>query len=300
MRKIRKAVFPVGGLGTRFLPATKAMPKEMLAVVDKPLIQYAFEEALAAGIEEFIFVTGKGKSAIEDHFDHSPTLEQALRDRGQIVELEQLEALVPTTWQIAYTRQIKPLGLGHAVWSARHLIGEEPFAVLLADDLIYGGKSCLAEMVEAYSSHEGNYVAIMEVPENETHRYGIVRPGQPYEAEQIVAIEGMIEKPLRNPPSNLAIIGRYILQPEVLEIIDSLKPGAGGEIQLTDALVELLERRPFYGVRFSGQRFDCGSKVGLLKASLHVALQRPELTQEIQEELEYLLTQYRGGMEKCA
>lgn len=295
LNKIRKAVFPVGGLGTRFLPATKAMPKEMLAVVDKPLIQYAVEEALAAGIEEFIFVTGKGKTAIEDHFDHSPELESILKDRGHVVELEKLEKLLPSAWQIAYTRQLKPLGLGHAVWSARSLVGDEPFAVLLADDLIIHGRPCLAEMVEAYEKEPANYLAIMEVSPQETHKYGIIEPGSD---GREVKINGMVEKPKSNAPSNLAIIGRYILAPQVFEILSHQGPGAGNEIQLTDALKQLLQLQPFYGYRFSGQRFDCGTKLGMLKANLHVGLSRPELAGELREEMLSLLEQ--KGLEQCA
>jgi UTP--glucose-1-phosphate uridylyltransferase len=299
LSRIRKAVFPVGGLGTRFLPATKAMPKEMLAVVDKPLIQYAVEEALAAGIEEFIFVTGKGKTSIEDHFDHSPELEATLKERGHFVELEQLETLLPSAWQIAYTRQLKPLGLGHAVWSARNLVGDEPFAVFLADDLIVSGRPCMSEMVEAYEKAQGNYVAIMEVEDKETSKYGIIDPVPGFETGPLVAIQGMVEKPKDNPPSNMAIIGRYILTPQVFEILSTQEPGAGNEIQLTDALKELLDVQPFYGYRFSGQRFDCGSKIGMLKASLHVALQRPEMAGELREEMIRLLELERE-LKKCA
>jgi UTP--glucose-1-phosphate uridylyltransferase len=299
MNKIRKAVFPVGGLGTRFLPATKAMPKEMLAVVDKPLIQYAVEEALAAGIEEFIFVTGKGKTSIEDHFDHSPELEEALRSRGRVVELEALDNLLPSAWQIAYPRQLKPLGLGHAVWSARKLVGDEPFAVFLADDLIVSGRPCMSEMVEAYETRPGNYVAIMEVSDADTSKYGIIEPVRSSLADSVVAIKSMVEKPKENAPSNLAIIGRYILSPQVFEILNNQKPGAGNEIQLTDALKQLAEEQPFYGCRFSGQRFDCGSKIGMLKANLHEALQRPEMAEELKLEMLRLLQQ---GQEtkKCA
>lgn len=300
MSRIRKAVFPVGGLGTRFLPATKAMPKEMLAVVDKPLIQYVVEEALDAGIEEIIFVTGKGKSAIEDHFDSSPILEKALRDRGQVVELEELQDLVPEKWQIAYTRQVKPLGLGHAVWSARHLIGNEPFAVLLADDFILGGKPCLAEMIEAYEQLQGNYLAVMEVKSEETRKYGMIKPVGEFNDENVISIEGMIEKPSHSPPSHYAIIGRYILQPEVLDILAHLKPGAGNEIQLTDALVELLGTQAFYGYRFSGRRFDCGTKEGLLKASIHAALQREDLAEAILKEIDTIVQTKNQELHLCA
>lgn len=293
MRKIKKAVFPVGGLGTRFLPVTKSMPKEMLAVVDKPLIQYAVEEALAAGIQEFIFVTGKGKTSIEDYFDHSPELEQALKDRGQVVELENLNTLLPSAWQIAYTRQLKPLGLGHAIWSARHLIGEDPFAVFLADDLIVSGRPCMMEMVEAYEAKPANYLAVMEVAENETSRYGIIEPISSGFENNLIAIKGMIEKPKANPPSHLAIIGRYILDPQVLKILDTQKPGSGGEIQLTDSLLALLQTQDFYGVRFSGKRFDCGSKIGLLKASLHEALKRPDMGGELYQEIKSILENHK-------
>ena len=290
MARIRKAVFPVGGLGTRFLPATKAMPKEMLAVVDKPLIQYVVEEARAAGIEEFIFVTGKGKTAIEDHFDHAPELEATLEARNQHDDLQALRDIIPPEGQIAYTRQMKPLGLGHAVWCARNLVGDEPFAVLLADDLILSQRSCLKQMMEAYEQTAGNIVAIMEVAPDQTSRYGIIEPQG--ENGSIISIKSMVEKPApENAPSNLGIIGRYILQPQVFDHLDKKQLGAGGEIQLTDALAAMTKTHPFYGCRFSGQRFDCGSKLGMVRATLQVALEHPDLKDDVLNELQAMVAQ---------
>ncbi|HJT06570.1 MAG TPA: UTP--glucose-1-phosphate uridylyltransferase GalU, partial [Stellaceae bacterium] len=235
---IRKAVFPVGGLGTRFLPATKAMPKEMLPVVDKPLIQYAVEEAQAAGIEEFIFVTGRSKTAIEDHFDHSYELETTLKERGKNAQVIAVNSWMPRPGQIAYTRQQVPLGLGHAVWCARNLVGDEPFAVLLADDLILADKPCLTQMVDVHKETDGNVVAVMEVPREHTNRYGILDVEQ--DDGRLVKMRGVVEKPEpAKAPSNLSIIGRYILQPEVFEHLARIGRGAGNEIQLTDALAEL-------------------------------------------------------------
>jgi len=284
MQKVKKAVFPVGGLGTRFLPATKALPKEMLPVVDKPLIQYVVEEAQKAGIEEFIFVTGRGKSAIEDHFDHSFELERTLEDRGKEVTLKDLDGLVKIPGSIAYTRQQDPMGLGHAVWCARHFIQDEPFAVLLADDFIYGGKSCLQEMVETYEEQGGNVVALMEVADKDVHRYGIAKAN--VKNDKLWTIQDVVEKPsLGDAPSNLAIIGRYILQPSVMKHLGKHQKGAGGEIQLTDAMRLQMGQTPFHGMRFEGRRFDCGSKEGLLLASLNVALDREDLADSIQQEL---------------
>jgi UTP--glucose-1-phosphate uridylyltransferase len=282
-QRIRKAIFPVGGLGTRFLPATKAMPKEMLPVVDKPLIQYAVEEAQAAGIEEFIFVTGRSKTAIEDHFDHSYELEATLRERGKDAQIAAVNSWMPRPGQIAYTRQQVPLGLGHAVWCARNLIGDEPFAVLLADDLILAETSCLKQMVEAQSKAGGNMVAVMEVPHEYTNRYGIVDVAR--DDGRLVAVKGVVEKP--DPaaaPSNLSIIGRYILQPDVFDRLARIGRGAGGEIQLTDALAELIRGgKPFHGLRFDGKRFDCGDKVGFLEANIAFALARPDMTDAVRE-----------------
>ncbi len=285
-QRIRKAIFPVGGLGTRFLPATKAMPKEMLPVVDKPLIQYAVEEAQAAGIEEFIFVTGRSKTAIEDHFDHSYELETTLRERGKETQIAAVNSWMPRPGQIAYTRQQVPLGLGHAVWCARNLIGDEPFAVLLADDLILAERSCLKQMVEAQSATGGNMVAVMEVPHEHTNRYGIVDVAR--DDGRLVDVKGVVEKP--DPaaaPSNLSIIGRYILQPEVFDRLERIGRGAGGEIQLTDALAELIRGgKPFHGLRFDGKRFDCGDKVGFLEANIAFALARPDMTEAVRKILD--------------
>ena len=274
---IKKAIFPVGGLGTRFLPATKALPKEMLPVVDKPLIQYAVEEAAAAGIEEFIFVTGRNKTAIEDHFDHSVELEAALIDKGKEAALQTVQMMMQSPGSVAYVRQQAPAGLGHAVWCARHLIGDEPVAVLLADDLVKGAPA-LKEMVEAYDS--GNMVAVMEVPREETSSYGIVTPGASH--GQVVEIQGLVEKPaIEDAPSNLAVIGRYIIEPAVFDILGQQRAGVGGEIQLTDALAAQIGKQPFTGLRFSGTRFDCGSKTGFQKANLAFALERDDMAPEL-------------------
>ncbi len=281
-QRIRKAVFPVGGLGTRFLPATKAMPKEMLPVVDKPLIQYAVEEAQAAGIEEFIFVTGRSKTAIEDHFDHSYELETTLRERGKEAQIIAVNSWMPDPGQIAYTRQQHPLGLGHAVLCARNLVGDEPFAVLLADDLILAPRPCLQQMVEAHERTEGNYVAVMEVPREHTNRYGIL--DIEHDDGRLVRAKGVIEKPEpKRAPSTLSIIGRYVLQPEVFEHLVRVGRGAGGEIQLTDALAEMIggNRKPFFGLRFEGKRFDCGDKAGFLQANIAFALARPDMAEAV-------------------
>jgi UTP--glucose-1-phosphate uridylyltransferase len=282
-QRIRKAVFPVGGLGTRFLPATKAMPKEMLPVVDKPLIQYAVEEAQAAGIEEFIFVTGRSKTAIEDHFDQSYELETTLRERGKDAQIIAVNSWMPQPGQVAYTRQQVPLGLGHAVWCARNLVGEEPFAVLLADDLILAEKPCLAQMVEAQAQTDGNIVAIMEVPRAHTNRYGVLDVES--EDGRLVKMKGVVEKPEpAKAPSNLSIVGRYILQPEVFDHLARVGRGAGNEIQLTDALAALIRgNKPFHGLRFEGTRFDCGDKVGFLQANIAFALARPDMEAAVRQ-----------------
>jgi UTP--glucose-1-phosphate uridylyltransferase len=276
-KRVRKAVFPVAGLGTRFLPATKAMPKEMLPIVDKPLIHYAVEEAKAAGIEEFFFVTSRGKSAIDDHFDRAIELEANLRERGKTDLLDELEARLPEPGQMAYTRQQTPLGLGHAVWCARTLVGDEPFAVLLADDLMVCDTPCLAQMVEAYDKTGGNLAAIIDVPRAHTSRYGVLDVVS--DDGRLVRARGVIEKP--DPveaPSTLTIIGRYIIQPEVFAHLARAEPGTGGEIQLTDALGKLIdEGQVFHGLRFEGRRFDCGDKLGFLEATVALGLQHPEL-----------------------
>ena len=273
---IRKAVFPVAGLGTRMLPATKAMPKEMLPVVDKPIIQYAFEEARAAGIEHFIFVTGRGKSAIEDHFDHSYELDDTLEIKGKNAELASVTDWLPKPGELSYTRQQRPLGLGHAVWCARELVGNEPFAVMLVDDLILGGEPCLKEMVDAHARTDGNILALLEVPHDQTSRYGVIAPGE--DDGRLVECRGMVEKPRpEDAPSRLAVIGRYILTPDVFDHLAQQQTGAGGEIQLTDAMAKLIGRQPFHGVRFSGRRFDCGDRLGYLEAVVAAAMARPEL-----------------------
>ena len=282
MTRVRKAVFPVGGLGTRFLPATKAMPKEMLPVVDKPLIQYALEEAQAAGIEEFIFVTGRGKEAIEDHFDRSFELEATLKDRGKIAELEELLRWVPKPGRVAYTRQQEPMGLGHAVWCARHFINNEPFAVLLADDLILSKTPALKQMTDAHERVGGNLIAVMDVAREHTKRYGILSIGKT--SGPLVEITGLVEKPKPEvAPSTLAVIGRYIIQPQVFANLDKKAIGAGGEIQLTDSLIPMIGQMPFHGFRFEGQRFDCGDKVGFFEANLAFALARPDMGKEVRQ-----------------
>jgi UTP--glucose-1-phosphate uridylyltransferase len=276
-KRIRKAVFPVAGLGTRFLPATKAMPKEMLPIVDKPLIQYAVEEAKAAGIEEFFFVTSRAKSAIDDHFDRAFELETTLRERGRNDLVAELEARLPEPGQIAYTRQQTPLGLGHAVWCARGLVGDEPFAVLLADDLMVCEEPCLAQMVEAYEEVGGNIVAIVEVPREHTRRYGVLDVVS--DNGRLVEARGVVEKPEpAQAPSTSTIIGRYIIQPEVFGHLARAERGSGGEIQLTDALEQLIrDGQDFHGLRFSGRRYDCGDKLGFLEATIALGLAHPEL-----------------------
>jgi UTP--glucose-1-phosphate uridylyltransferase len=272
---VRKAVFPVGGLGTRFLPATKAMPKEMLPVVDKPLIQYAVEEARAAGIEEFIFVTGRGKSAIEDHFDHSWELQNSLMARGKQAELAEIQSWLPAPGQVAYTRQQEPLGLGHAVWCARHLVGDEPFAVLLADDLVLSEVPCLKQMVGVHGRVGGNLVAAMDVPREHTGRYGILDVVR--EDGRLAEAGGLVEKPKpADAPSTLSIIGRYILQPGVFAELDRQEKGAGGEVQLTDAMARTIGRISFHGLRFEG----------FLEATIAFALARPDLAAEMTEILD--------------
>jgi UTP--glucose-1-phosphate uridylyltransferase len=286
IQRIRKAVFPVGGLGTRFLPATKAMPKEMLPVVDKPLIQYAVEEARAAGIEQFIFVTGRSKSAIEDHFDLSYELETTMRERGKDAQIREVNSWMTEPGQITFTRQQKPLGLGHAVLCARHLIGDEPFAVLLADDLILSERPCLKQMVTAYAKTGGNIVAVEEVPREHTNRYGVLDIAK--DDGKLVSVKGVVEKPEpAKAPSTLSIIGRYILEPLVFEHLSHLGKGAGGEIQLTDALSGLIKaKRPFHGLRFEGKRFDCGDKAGFFEANVAFALDRKDMAPAVKKILQ--------------
>jgi UTP--glucose-1-phosphate uridylyltransferase len=279
---VRKAIFPVGGLGTRFLPATKSMPKEMLPIVDKPLIQYAVEEAIEAGIEEFIFVTGRGKSAIEDHFDHAYELQEMLEKRNETFALKVVKDLIPKPGQIAYTRQLEPLGLGHAIWCARNFVGSEPVAVLLADDLILSEKGCLKQMIEAYDEIGGNMLAVMEVENDQTSSYGIITPGAV--ENSLIEVLGLIEKPEPSKaPSNLAIIGRYILQPNIFDDLGRFELGAGGEIQLTDSIARQVGLEKINGFEFSGRRFDCGNKVGFLEANIAYALDREDLRGPIQQ-----------------
>jgi UTP--glucose-1-phosphate uridylyltransferase len=274
IKPVRKAIFPVAGLGTRFLPATKAMPKEMLTVVDKPLIQYAVEEALEAGIEQLIFVTGRGKGALEDHFDVSFELEATMRARGK--SLAVIEHIRQQPGSPVYVRQQEPLGLGHAVWCAREIVGDEPFAVLLPDELMVGAPNFLKQMVDAYQQVGGNVIGALEVAPEETNKYGIISPGQRNGA--LTEVTALVEKPAAGAaPSNLMIPGRYILQPEVMQILDAKETGAGGEIQLTDAMAKLIGRQPFHGFTFNGERFDCGDKTGFIMANLALALARDDI-----------------------
>lgn len=281
-KPIRKAIFPVGGLGARFLPATKALPKEMLPVVDRPLIEYAVEEAKAAGIEQFIFVTGRGKTAIEDHFDFSYELNATLTERGRTRDLALIAGLLPPPGQVAYLRQQHPSGLGHAVWCARHLAAGEPVAVLLADDMVMAGTPCLKQMVEQYNRVGGNLVAVMDVPREHTNRYGVLATGR--EEGRLVEVRGLVEKPKpEEAPSTLSIIGRYILQPEVFDLIADQTPGAGGEVQLTDALARMIGRGPFHGYRFEGRRFDCGDKAGFIEATIAYALKHEVIGDKVRD-----------------
>lgn len=290
-RPIRKAVFPVAGLGTRFLPATKAVPKEMLTVVDKPVIQHVVDEARAAGIEHMIFVTGRNKAVIEDHFDRMFELEVTLKDRGKTDALTALSEDLPQAGQTSFTRQQSPLGLGHAVWCARELVGDEPFALLLPDMLHLSNTPCLADMIAAYNEHGGNHIAVSPVPEDQTHQYGIV--GVTDAAAKVSRVSGMVEKPPQGTaPSNLHITGRYILQPEIFDLLGKQSAGAGGEIQLTDSMLTLMDPggQAFHAVRFDGEIHDCGSKIGFLMANVAYALRRDDLNPEFRERLSALVT----------
>ncbi len=280
-KKVTKAIFPVAGLGTRFLPATKSVPKEIMTLVDRPLVQYAIDEARAAGIKEFIFVTSKGKGALEDYFDHSAVLEQELRRKGKTELLEILKATNMESGAIAYIRQHRALGLGHAVWCARRLIANEPFAVMLPDDVIAAETPCLQQMVEAYEETGGHMVAAMEVPPEQASSYGVLDVAE--DMGSFVVAKGMVEKPaLGEAPSNLAVIGRYILGPSVLTNLNKMKSGAGGEIQLTDAIAQDIgTKNKVYGYRFRGQRFDCGSKAGFLQATVAFAMARDDLREDL-------------------
>lgn len=283
-KRIRKVVFPVAGLGTRFLPATKSVPKELLPVVDRPLIQYAVDEAKEAGIEHFIFVTGRGKTAIADYFDHAYELEQTLSAKGASDALKMLTDMRPPAGAASFLRQQEPAGLGHAVWCARDLVGDEPFAVILADELLKSSPGCLAQMVEAYEKTQGNIVGLVDVPEEHTDRYGVIKPG--VRDGNLVEVSGMIEKPKPEAaPSTLALVGRYILQPSVFEHLSRQDRGAGGEIQLTDAMARLIGNEPFHGLEFDGIRFDCGNKVGFMAANVAYALEREDMADELREYL---------------
>ena len=279
-QKVRKAVFPVAGLGTRLLPATKSIPKEMITVVDRPLIQYAVDEAREAGIEQLIFVTGRGKSALVDYFDSAYELEATMRGKGK--SLDPLASSRAGFGELVTVRQQQPLGLGHAVWCARHVVGDEPFAVLLPDELMMGRPNCLAQMMEAYEQVGGNIVAALEVPQDETHQYGVVDPGETN--GRLTEIRGLVEKPPQGTaPSNLMLPGRYILQPDVMRSLDAQEAGAGGEIQLTDAMAKLIGQQPFHAFRFEGERYDCGSAAGFVIANLAVALGRDDVGPQVRQ-----------------
>ncbi|WP_316238149.1 UTP--glucose-1-phosphate uridylyltransferase GalU [Bradyrhizobium sp. SZCCHNR1015] len=288
--KIRKAVFPVAGLGTRVLPATKAMPKEMLTIVDKPLIQYVFDEAKEAGIEHFVFVTGRNKTAIEDHFDRMYELDATLAARGKKTEMEILARDQPEAGAVSFTRQQAPLGLGHAVWCARDIVGDEPFAVVLPDELVLNAPGCLAQMIAAANKlpEKSNVLAVQEVPADQTHQYGICGVGK--RDGKIFEVDGMVEKPAKGTaPSNFSITGRYILQPEIFKILATQERGAGGEIQLTDAMIGLSKTQKFYGVDFDGERHDCGSKSGFLRANIAFAMARSDLRDGLRADMKRYL-----------
>jgi UTP--glucose-1-phosphate uridylyltransferase len=295
-KTVRKAVFPVAGLGTRFLPATKAMPKEMLPVVDRPLIQHVVDEAREAGIEHFIFVTGRNKGVIEDHFDRQFELEMVLLERQKHEALEYMAQDLPIPGSTSFTRQQEPLGLGHAVWCARELIGHEPFALLLPDVLVQHSRGCLAQMLDAAAelNEKANVVAVEEVPRERVDQYGVVGVGDP--KGRMFAITGMVEKPSADrAPSNLILTGRYILQPEILDILQTQERGAGGEIQLTDAMIQLSRTQSFYGLQFEGRSFDCGSKIGFLAANVSYALKRPDIAPGFRAEIRKILGEFNGG-----
>lgn len=277
-KPIRKAVFPVAGLGTRFLPATKAIPKEMLPIIDSPLIQYAVNEAREAGIEQMIFVTGRGKSAIEDHFDIAYELERTMSERGKSLDVLEPTRLGPGN--CAYVRQQEPLGLGHAIWCARDIVGEEPFAIFLPDEFMHGTPGCMKQMVDAYQRLGGNVISVLEVPQDSVSSYGVIAPGTRNGA--VTEVLRLVEKPkVEDAPSNLILSGRYILQPQVMRVLETQEKGAGGEIQLTDAMAQMIGSQPFHAVTFDGKRYDCGSKVGYIEANLAVALGRPDMAAEI-------------------
>lgn len=285
-KPIRKAVFPVAGLGTRFLPATKAIPKEMLPIIDRPLIQYAVDEAREAGIDQLIFVTGRGKTAIVEHFDTAFELEATMGERGK-----GLDVLEPTRIQpgnLVTVRQQVPLGLGHAIWCARAIVGDEPFAIFLPDELMIGQPGCMKQMVEAYNEVGGNLISVLEVPEDEVSSYGVIAPGKQNGA--LTEVLGLVEKPRReDAPSNLIVSGRYILQPEVMRVLENQGKGAGGEVQLTDAMAQMIGQQPFHAVTFAGRRYDCGNKIGFVEATLAIALERPDMRNEVRAMAKRLL-----------
>ncbi|HTN98467.1 MAG TPA: UTP--glucose-1-phosphate uridylyltransferase GalU [Nordella sp.] len=293
-RRIKKAVFPVAGLGTRFLPATKAVPKEMLTIVDRPVIQIVVDEAREAGIEHFVFVTGRNKGVIEDHFDKQYELEATLRQRNKTAELDILAKSLPRAGETSFTRQQEPLGLGHAVWCARDIIGDEPFALILPDMLIHAQPGCLRQMMDVYEAQGGgNVIAVEEVPWENVHRYGVVKPGT--WTGRAFTIEAMVEKPKREvAPSNLIISGRYILQPEIFAEIEKQEPGAGGEIQITDAMIRLSARQKFSGLKFTGKTYDCGDKVGFLSANVAYGLARDDLAGAFKRELKSIIEEAGG------
>jgi UTP--glucose-1-phosphate uridylyltransferase len=287
-KPIRKAVFPVAGLGTRFLPATKAIPKEMLPIVDRPLIQYAVDEAREAGIEQMIFVTGRGKSAIEDHFDIAYELERTMTDRGKDIAVLEPTRLGPGN--CAYVRQQEPMGLGHAIWCARDIVGDEPFAIFLPDEFMHGAPGCMAQMLAEYERVGGNLLSVLEVSHEQVSRYGVIDPGA--RDGKLTEVKGLVEKPAVDAaPSNLIISGRYILQPEVMRVLEWQEKGAGGEIQLTDAMAQMIGNQPFHAVTFDGARYDCGSKTGYIEANLAIALSRADMAVEVRAMATRLLAQ---------
>lgn len=281
-KPVRKAVFPVAGLGTRFLPATKVMPKEMLTIGDRPLIQHVYEEARDAGIEEFIFVTGRHKNMLQEHFDYHPELMDTLKARGKDEMLDKVRNSQMPTGKFFTTRQPKPLGLGHAIWCAKELIGDEPFAILLPDDLVLNGKGCLSQMVETYNEKGGNVIAVKEVPNADTSKYGIVDIGE--ENGSVTQVKGLVEKPKpEDAPSNLSVVGRYILQPEVIDYLSAFETGAGNEIQLTDSMAKLIGSQPFHGLKFDGRHYDCGSRLGFIEANIAYGIADPEIGDDVKQ-----------------
>ncbi|MBS7669651.1 UTP--glucose-1-phosphate uridylyltransferase GalU [Croceicoccus gelatinilyticus] len=287
-KPIRKAVFPVAGLGTRFLPATKAIPKELLPVVDRPLIQYAIDEAREAGIEQMIFVTGRGKTALVENFDIAFELEQTMQERGK--DMSPLDDTRFTPGDLITVRQQVPMGLGHAIWCARAVVGDEPFAILLPDELMWGKPNCMKQMVEAYNEVGGNLISVLEVPHEEVYKYGVITPGE--EKGNLTEVKGLVEKPaVEDAPSNKIVSGRYILQPEVMRTLETQEKGAGGEIQLTDAMAKMIGNQPFHAVTFEGERFDCGSKLGFVEATLKLALEREDMGKDVRAIAERLLAE---------